>query len=380
MQILVLISFTFLIYFCIGLPLAVLPGHVHDTLGYGSAMAGLVIGIQYLTTLLSRPLTSSLCDRLGSKLSVICGLLACALSGLLTLVAPLQNHAATGLALLLVGRVLLGVAQGFIGTGSLSWAIARAGAERTARVLSWNGVAVYGAIAVGAPLGMALNDQLGTWSLGAATLLLALLGLLLVRPQASSPVSGEARLSFLRVFGRVLPGGLALALGTIGYGTLSTFVALYFSSRGWEGAGYTLTAFGAAFIGGRLVLADSVRRFGGYPVAIGCLLVETLGLVVLWLAATPWLALTGATLTGLGLAMLYPALAVEIIQQVPASSRSAALGAFALFFDLALGIAGPLMGLLVPLSGLAGLFAVSALFALAGLALGIGLLRAARHR
>lgn len=380
MQILVLISFTFLIYFCIGLPLAVLPGHVHDTLGYGSAMAGLVIGIQYLTTLLSRPLTSSLCDRLGSKLSVICGLLACALSGLLTLVAPLQNHAATGLALLLVGRVLLGVAQGFIGTGSLSWAIARAGAERTARVLSWNGVAVYGAIAVGAPLGMALNDQLGTWSLGAATLLLALLGLLLVRPQASSPVSGEARLSFLRVFGRVLPGGLALALGTIGYGTLSTFVALYFSSRGWEGAGYTLTAFGAAFIGGRLVLADSVRRFGGYPVAIGCLLVEILGLVVLWLAATPWLALTGATLTGLGLAMLYPALAVEVIQQVPASSRSAALGAFALFFDLALGIAGPLMGLLVPLSGLAGLFAVSALFALAGLALGIGLLRAARHR
>ena len=380
MQILVLISFTFLIYFCIGLPLAVLPGHVHDTLGYGSAMAGLVIGIQYLTTLLSRPLTSSLCDRLGSKLSVICGLLACALSGLLTLVAPLQNHAATGLALLLVGRVLLGVAQGFIGTGSLSWAIARAGAERTARVLSWNGVAVYGAIAVGAPLGMVLNDQLGTWSLGAATLLLALLGLLLVRPQASSPVSGEARLSFLRVFGRVLPGGLALALGTIGYGTLSTFVALYFSSRGWEGAGYTLTAFGAAFIGGRLVLADSVRRFGGYPVAIGCLLVEILGLVVLWLAATPWLALTGATLTGLGLAMLYPALAVEIIQQVPASSRSAALGAFALFFDLALGIAGPLMGLRVPLSGLAGVFPVSALFALAGLALGIGLLRAARHR
>src|SRR5690606_41970012 len=104
-------------------------------------MAGLVIGIQYLTTLLSRPLTSSLCDRLGSKLSVICGLLACALSGLLTLVAPLQNHAATGLALLLVGRVLLGVAPGFISTGSPRWGIARAGPERAAQVLSWHGVA-----------------------------------------------------------------------------------------------------------------------------------------------------------------------------------------------------------------------------------------------
>src|SRR5690606_11393938 len=123
-----------------------------------SAMAGLAIGAQYLTTLLARPVTSSLCDRLGSKLAVVVGLLACVLSGLLTLVALLQTTPTLGLTLLLAGRILLGVAQGFIGTGSLSWAIARAGAERTARVLSWNGVAVYGAIAAGAPLGMVLNE------------------------------------------------------------------------------------------------------------------------------------------------------------------------------------------------------------------------------
>ena len=367
-QILALIVFTFLIYFCIGLPLAVLPGYVHDTLGYSSAMAGLVISAQYLTTLLARPVTSELCDRLGSRLAVSYGLLACTLSGLLTLLALLLDHRpAASLALLLLGRIVLGGAQGLIGTGSLSWAIARAGAARTAQVISWNGVAVYGAIAVGAPAGMILAERLGFWSLGGLTLLIGLTGLLLVRRQTAMPISTEQRLPFRRVFGRVLPGGMALALGTVGYGTLSTFVALYFSSHGWEGAGYTLTAFGAAFIGGRLMLSGSIGRWGGYPVAIGCLVVELFGLLLLWLAAAPGLALAGATLTGLGLALLYPALAVEIIQQVPASSRSSALGAFALFFDLALGIAGPLMGLLIPYTGLDGIFAVSALFALLGL-------------
>src|SRR5690606_12037546 len=38
-QILVLILFTALVYFCTGLPLAVLPGYVYDDLGYGSALA-----------------------------------------------------------------------------------------------------------------------------------------------------------------------------------------------------------------------------------------------------------------------------------------------------------------------------------------------------
>lgn len=378
-QVLALIVFTALIYFCTGLPLAVLPGYVHDSLGYSSAVAGLVISAQYLTTLLARPLTSSLCDRLGSRRAVTYGLLACALSGLLTwLATSLENLPIVTLGALLLGRVLLGAAQGLMGTGALSWAIARAGVEHTARVISWNGVAVYGAIAIGAPLGMALAERFGVGSLGAVTLALALGGLLLIRRQATLPVSSEARLPFRRVFGRVLPGGLTLALGTLGYGTLSTFVALYFTSRGWDGAGYALSAFGAAFIGARLVFSGSIGRWGGYRVALACLGVELLGLLLIWLAPGPVLVFAGAALTGLGLSLLYPALAVEVIQQVPASSRSSALGAFALFFDLALGLAGPLMGVLVPLSGLAGLFGVSALFAVIGLGMGVRLLQGAR--
>src|SRR5690606_11357396 len=137
--------------------------------------------------------------------------------------------------------------------------------------------------------------------------------------------------------------------------------------------------FGVAFIAARLLFSNSIGRWGGYRVSVVCLGVELLGLLLIWLAPGASLVFLGAALTGLGLSLLYPALAVEVIQQVPASSRSAALGAFALFFDLALGVAGPLLGVLIPFTGLAGIFAVSALFAVLGLGVGVWLLRGRRR-
>ncbi|KEA40987.1 hypothetical protein CR64_19095, partial [Pseudomonas aeruginosa] len=50
LQIVSVVMFTFIGYLTIGIPLAVLPGYVHDDLGYGSVLAGLVISVQYLAT------------------------------------------------------------------------------------------------------------------------------------------------------------------------------------------------------------------------------------------------------------------------------------------------------------------------------------------
>ena len=54
-RILSVIVFTFFCYLSVGLPLAVLPGFVHNQLGYSSFMAGLIISVQYFATLVSRP-------------------------------------------------------------------------------------------------------------------------------------------------------------------------------------------------------------------------------------------------------------------------------------------------------------------------------------
>ncbi|HCV76681.1 MAG TPA: MFS transporter, partial [Pseudomonas sp.] len=104
-------------------------------------------------------------------------------------------------------------------------------------------------------------------------------------------------------------------------------------------------------------------------VALACFTVETLGLLLLWLAVTPQMALIGAAMAGFGLSLVYPALGVEAIVKVPPTNRSAALGAYSLCLDLALGITGPLAGAIANGFGFSAIFLFAGLMALAGLGL-----------
>lgn len=378
-QILAIVFYTFITFLCIGLPIAVLPGHVHDQLGYGAVIAGVTIGLQYLTTLLSRPFAGRVADSLGGKRAIGYGLFAIIGCGVLTLFSAWTlAWPQASLALLLGGRVLLGLAQGLIGVATLSWGINQVGAEHTARVISWNGIASYGAIAIGAPVGVLLVDGLDFSVLGPLLVILAVVGLFALRQRPDVVVVRGERLGFWSAFVRVAPCGTSLMLASIGYGTLTTFVTLYYLERGWTGAALCLSAFGVCFIISRLLFVNAVNRFGGYTVAITCMATEVVGLTLLWLAPSPGFALLGAGLTGFGLSLVYPALGVEAIKHVPPSSRGAGLGAYAVFFDLALAIAGPVMGAVAVHLGYASIFCVTALLALSGV--GLTLLLARRNQ
>lgn len=370
LQIVSIVFYTFIAFICIGLPIAVIPGYVHEQLGFSAVVAGVTIGSQYLATLLSRLMAGRMSDNVGTKRAIVLGLSGILLSGVLTFFATLLHSLPSlSLGILLVGRVLLGVAQGLIGVGTISWCMGQVGAEHTARSISWNGIASYGAIAIGAPLGVVMVTQYGYNSLGPALAVLAALGLVLIRKKPSVPVVRGERLPFWAVFGRIAPFGASLCLASIGYGTLTTFIALFYLNRGWTGAAWCLTVFGICFILSRLLFISSISRFGGFRAAIACMTLETLGLTLLWLAPSPAIALIGAGLTGFGLSLVYPALGVEAIKQVPNSSRGAGLSAYAVFFDLALAIAGPLMGAVALNLGYSWIFFCAALLSVTGLGL-----------
>nr|WP_314583669.1 MFS transporter [uncultured Pseudomonas sp.] len=377
LQIVSIVFYTFVAFLCIGLPIAVMPGYVHNQLGFSAVVAGLVIGSQYLATLLSRPVAGRICDTIGTKRAIVYGLTGIALSGVLTVVAILlESFASASLVILVIARLILGGSQGLIGVGTISWCIGQVGAEHTARSISWNGIASYGAIAIGAPLGVVMVDALGFVSLGLVLTALSIGALLLIRNKPPVPVVRGERMAFWSVFGRVAPYGLSLTLSSIGYGTLTTFITLYYVNRGWEGAAWCLTVFGICFIVARLFFINAITRFGGFRSAITCMSVETIGLTLLWLSPTTTVALIGAGLTGFGLSLVYPAIGVEAIKQVPNSSRGAGLGAYAVFFDLALAISGPLMGAIALGMGYGWIFFFAALLSI--LALGLTLLLARR--
>lgn len=376
LQVISIVMFTFIGYLSIGIPLAVLPGYVHNHLGYGTVIAGLVISVQYLATLLSRPYASRIIDNQGSKRAILYGLSGCGLSGVLMLVSSwLSATPSLSLATLLLGRLVLGSAESLVGSASIGWGIGRVGAANTAKVISWNGIASYGAIAIGAPLGVVMVNHWGLWSMGASIIALSVVGLLLAWPKQAAPIVSGVRLPFLHVLGRVLPHGTGLALGSIGFGTIATFITLYYATNHWENAALCLSLFGASFIGARLLFGNLINRIGGFRVAIGCLGVETLGLLLLWLAPNPELALAGAALSGFGFSLVFPALGVEAVNLVPASSRGAAVGAYSLFIDLSLGITGPLVGAVAAGFGFASIFLFAALAAFSGLMLSLYLYR-----
>lgn len=378
-QILSTILFTFLAYMTIGIPLAVLPGYVHLDLGYSSFIAGLSISVQYVSTFVTRAQAGRMVDTVGPKKTVMRGMLACIASGaFLVLAAWCSALPWLSLAMILISRSFLGIGESLAGTGSIMWGLGRIGAGHTARMISWNGIATYGALAIGAPLGVALEHVAGFSTIGTVALLLPLIGYLIARRRAAVPIVRGERLAFHLVLNRVLPYGVGLALGTLGFGVIATFITLYFASHQWSNAAFSLTLFSACFIGSRLLFANAIHRFGGFKVAVVSFAVETLGLALLWLADSPAGAMTGAALAGFGFALIFPSLGVEAVDLVPPANRGAALGAYSVFLDLALGVTGPLAGLIVGQYGYEDVFLCAAVAAAGAALLTLSLYRRTR--
>ncbi len=366
--ILSLVVFSFISFISIGIPLASLPGYIHESLGFSTVVAGAVIGVQYLITLFCRPLAGRLVDERGARKALLVGMTCGLFSGVLLLAAVLlEPWPSLSLGVMLASRLVLGCAQSLIGISAISWGISRLGPQSTAQMISWNGIAAYGGVGIGAPLGVFMAQTLGMWSLGAVTMLLATTGLALAWRRGEAPLNPGERLPFGKVLWNVAPPGFSLAFATVGYGTLTAFIALYYTARGWDGAAWCLSTFAFAFIGTRLLSRDLVNRLGGYRVALACLVVEILGLLLLWLAETPGGALAGSALTGCGLSLLYPALGVAVVARVGEANRSSGLSVFAMFFDLALGLSGLVMGVLASWIGLQKVFLGAALVAVGSL-------------
>lgn len=359
LRILSVVIFNFASYLTIGLPLAVLPGFVHDVMGYSAFWAGLVISLQYFATLLSRPHAGRYADLLGPKKVVIFGLCGAFLSGLCYLLAGMQSGVLS-LVLLCLGRVILGIGQSFAGTGATLWGVGVVGNVHIGRVISWNGIATYGAMALGAPLGVLCYHYGGLHGLALTIMAVALLAVLLALPRAAVKASKGKPLPFRAVLGRVWLYGMALALGSAGFGVIATFITLYYDARGWDGAAFALTLFSVAFVGARLLFPNGINRFGGLNVALICFAVETCGLLLVGLAVDPWMVKLGVFLTGAGFSLVFPALGVVAVKAVPQHNQGSALATYTVFMDLSLGVTGPLAGLLMAWAGVSSIYLAAA--------------------
>ena len=377
MVLLPIMAAVFMAFLVTGIAMPALPLHVHQGLGLGTFVVGLVGGTQFGAALVSRMWAGGHADRRGTKRAVVAGLLAAAAAGALYLVSlRFVDAPVTSVAVLLLGRAVLGGAESFVITGALGWGSALGGAQNTGKVIAWVGTAMYAAFAIGAPAGGLLYDAYGFRAIALATMLVPLATLAIIVRLRPVPPQAHARPPLTKVMGAVWVPGLGLAFSSLGFGAIATFIVLLFAANGWEHAWLPFSAFAIAFILARVVFGHLPDRRGGARVALISVLLEAAGLALIWVAPRAALALLGAVLAGLGYSLVFPGFGVEAVRRAPPQSRALAMGAFTACLDLALGLGNPALGLIAGRAGVAAVFLASALTVLCAAGVAIRLLHA----
>ncbi|NYE26810.1 MFS transporter [Pigmentiphaga litoralis] len=349
-------------FLSIGIPLPALALYVNGTLGFNAVTVGWVVGIQAFATILTRQVAGAYCDRHGPRKSVRLGLPLASVAALFYLASPFMPTPVASLAVLIVGRLIMGPAESLYLTGTMTWGIGRVGPQRTGMVMAWQGIAMFAALGVGAPIGVAVQQQWGFAGIAAITFALPLVGWVIATrmvPLAARAASA-VRLSFFSVIGLIWRYGLALAFAAMPFAIITSFLVLMYSTRNWAGAGFAIAGFAAGYVAVRLFLAHLPDKMGGMTVGAVSVVIEMAGQLLLWQADSATMAFMGTVLTGIGFSLVFPSMGVEAMARVPAHARGVAVGSFLAFVDVSSGLTGPVVGLVIGLYGYQASFIVGA--------------------
>lgn len=347
---------TFLGLIAVGAVLPVLPRYIRGPLDSSDLAVGVVIGSYAVTGLLLRPVAGRLADTRGRRPTVVVGALLVSLSGFLYL-----PH--LGLAGLVLARLVLGAGEGAVYTAGSAWIVDMAPPARRGRILGLYGLAVWGGLSVGPLLGEVVlhaTSYAVVW-IGAGVLPLLGAAIALRVPDPFQPLA-HAEPHPLIAPEAVRPG-LAVALASVGYATLAAFIVLLLESRGVGHGATVFAAFAAMIVLARVLAGHLPDRFGPAPVAIGAVLVEAGGLLLIALSHSLPLALVGGMAMGGGFSLLNPSLMLIAVGRVSQEARGAAMGTYTAFFDAGVGLGAPLAGLAAAMTSYEGAFVLAAVIA-----------------
>ncbi len=352
----------------VGATLPVIPRYVQGPIGAGNVSVGLVTGAFAITGLACRPLAGNMADRRGRRPVVILGALLTATAGALYFIPA-------GVPGLVVARLFLGAGEGMVYTAGSAWIIDLAPPERRGRVIGLYGLAIWGGLTLGPPIGelilRASSFEL-VWAFAmAAPLLGAVIALRI--PEAFEPGKAEPLRRGNLIAREALLPGLGLSLGTIGYAAVAAFLVLHLDERGIGHGAEVFTAFAATVVLARALGGWLPDRFGSVACVIGAGVVETFGLVAIMLAHSLPIALLGALAMGSAFSLLFPSLALLVINRVPEERRGAAMGTFTAFFDLGVGTGAPLAGLAAALGGYPAAFGFAAVASMGTIVIALSL-------
>lgn len=357
-------------FMAIGSVLPVLPLYVKGPVGAGDVAVGVVVGAFAITAAIGRPFGGRLADATSRRRVLMIGLLAASVGGSM-LFLPL------GVPGLVLARLVVGFGDGWIFTAGVSWIVDLTPEERRGQVIGVFGVSVWGGISLGTVIGQLIYSAAGydlVWAFATAAPLVGLLiSLWTPSPgrQAASPSASEEVAS--AEMGAPLPAsddpgaatrpgrpggrrswlptsavrpGVALLFANIGFGTLAGFIVLLLDGEGIGHGAAAFTVFTATVVASRLLIGWLPDRWGARRSALAGGLAEGAGIAVIGAAGSLPAVFVGAALAGVGIALIFPSLALLVVNATDPSERATAMGWFTSFFDIGVAVGAPFAGLI----------------------------------
>jgi MFS family permease len=342
----------------VGASLATVPFFVLRGLHGGNVAVGVGVAALSAAAVVTRPVAGRIADRHGYKAVMLAGTLICVLAGL-------AYYGAANTGALVAVRILHGAGEGTVYTGGAAWLVSLCPPDRRGRVVGLYGIYMWLGITLGTLAGTVAMRVVGfsaVWGLCAVAAAVGVASVA-VKQAPARPQAAGARSSILPP-AAVMPG-IAVSLAALGYAALAAFVSLHMLARGVANGIAAFDAFGFTYIGVRLFIGNVPDRLGPRRVAFWSALVEAAGLVITALAPNLLTVIAGGLVIGAGLSLLFPSLALIVINGSHESQRGAALGAFTSFWDIGIAVGAPASGLVASLTDYADIYYVMAACAVA---------------
>ena len=340
--------------------LPVAPYRIHD-LGGPTAAAGLFLGSLTFASALSAPFTGALGDRLGQG-----RVLAVAAAAIATLFAIYAFVAFWPL------FVALAFAQGIFWsallTSSGAYAVRLIPESRRGEGFAVHGMATILAISLAPSFGFLLFGLGWRWLAGTLAVVNAAIAVLALRfASGDAEISCRAGLAppAERLAKPVLRFAFGLFLVSLGYGGLTSFIALYTESRGVAPRGLFFVAFAGTIFGLRPFVGRWIDRVGAFAALRPSIVAVAVALTLMPFAASRAAIGACAVLYGLGFASIGPAFTTYVIGRVAPDRRGAAFGANIAAFDTGIGSGSMLFGPVIAQAGYTPAFVLAALAAFA---------------
>lgn len=349
-----LVSGVTLYFLGLNMTLSVLPLFVEGELGGTDAQVGIAVSSFGLAAACIRPIIGPLGDRHGRQRLIVSGAIVAGL-------ATIATATATSLGMVIAFRALAGLGEAAVFVGAASAAQDLATDERRGEAASYFSLAIYSSLFLGPPLGEWISETFGTdtaWVLaGGLAVVAASTGIVAPGAPAEPPPKPERRVLLHRA---ALRPGAVLFLGLLGYTGFLAFAALHAEEVGIANTGTVFTVFALVIIFLRIFAAKLPDQLGPIRTSRISLSCGAIGLAVLAVWTEPVGVYVGAAILAVAQSFLFPALFALVVDDAPNAERSHAISTLSMFFDLAFGLGGPVIGLVSDTFDRSTAFAVSA--------------------